>query len=102
MTSALEIVRLAETAGIPCWVGGMLESAVGAAHCQALATLSNMKYPSDVFPSSRFFKKDLGEPELELSGPSQIKAFPGPGIGCAPDPGRLAAQTIESCQFGTV
>jgi len=101
ISPALEIVRLAEMAEIPCWVGGMLESAVGAAHCQALATLPNMKYPSDVFPSSRFYKKDLAEPELVLSGPSQIKAFPGPGIGCAPEPGRLTAQTIESCRMGT-
>lgn len=97
ITPALEILRIAEDAGIPCWIGGMLESAVGASHCLALATLPNIKYPSDVFPSHRFFKKDLGHPELELSGPSQIKAFDGHGVGCAPDEDQLSSLTLESC-----
>lgn len=100
ITPALKILRIAESAGIPCWIGGMLESAVGASHCLALATLSNIKYPSDIFASGRFFKKDLAHPELELSGPSQITASEEPGIGCLPNEEMLAAQTIESCKVG--
>src|SRR2546426_3959756 len=48
LTVALKIHNLCQEKGIPCWVGGMLESAVGASHCLALATLPNIKYPSDI------------------------------------------------------
>ena len=44
----------------------MLESAVGASHCVALAMLNNFTYPADIFPSSRFYREDLSDPPLEL------------------------------------
>jgi O-succinylbenzoate synthase len=81
--------------GIPCWVGGMLESAVGVAHCLALATLPGFTYPADIFPSSRFYRQDLGEPEIVLSGSSQISCRDEPGIGTIPDPDRLATLTVQ-------
>ena len=99
ITPARKVLQIAGDAGIPCWIGGMLESAVGACHCVALATLPNIKYPSDIFPSRRFFKKDLASPEIELSGPSQIRAFEGHGVGCTPDQGQLSALTLESCRL---
>jgi O-succinylbenzoate synthase len=73
----------------------MLESAVGGAHCLAMATLPNMKYPNDVFESRRFFSDDLGRPEMKLSGPSQITASSKPGVGVEPDPQRLERLTVE-------
>jgi o-succinylbenzoate synthase len=95
LTAAVKINELAAQAGVPCWVGGMLESAVGAAHCLATATLPNMGYPNDVFESRRFFADDLGRPETVLSGPSQITASSQPGIGVQPDPQRLEMLTVE-------
>lgn len=95
LTNALAIHDLARQAGIPCWVGGMLESAVGAAHCLALATLSNCTYPADIFPSSRFYRQDLGEPALELSGPAQVRPDDNPGIGVVPNAERLARLTLD-------
>ncbi len=95
LTNALAIHDLCQAAGIPCWVGGMLESAVGVAHCLALATLPNFTYPADIFPSSRFYVHDLGEPAIVLGGPSQVQANAGPGIGTVPNPQRLAEQTVE-------
>jgi O-succinylbenzoate synthase len=95
LTNALAIHNLCQASGIPCWVGGMLESAVGQAHNIAFATLPNIKYPSDIFPTSRFYVEDLGEPRLELSGPSEITAPPGPGIGCEPHAGRLERYQVE-------
>lgn len=95
LTPALKIHDHARQAGVPCWVGGMLESAVGAAHCLAMATLDNMKYPNDIFPSSRFYQKDLGRPEMKLSGPSQVTAAETAGIGVEPDPEQLERMTVE-------
>ena len=77
----------------------MLESAIGASHCLALATRDGIGYPSDIFPSRRFYERDLTEPGLDLSGPSEIRAFPGSGIGCAPDPARLRERTVEWCSL---
>jgi O-succinylbenzoate synthase len=67
LTVAREIHDVCRAAGIPCWVGGMLESATGAQHCLALATLENCTYPADLFPSERFYVEDLSDPPLVLS-----------------------------------
>jgi len=67
LTPAIAIHNLCQQAGIPCWVGGMLESATGSAFCTALAMLDNFRYPADIFPSSRFYAEDLSDPPLELT-----------------------------------
>ena len=95
LTPALKINELCASAGVPCWVGGMLETAIGASHCAAMATLPNMKYPNDVFPSSRFFKTDLGRPELFPSGPSRMALPKGIGLGAEPDTEMLERLTVE-------
>ena len=96
LTPAVKIHDLCQQAAVPCWVGGMLESGLGASHCLALATLPNMKYPSDIFPSSRFFATDLARPEMVLSGASQFTARDVPGVGSEPDPDRLEQWTLET------
>ena len=79
LTNAVAIHDACQKSGIPCWVGGMLESAVGAAHCVALATLDNFTYPADIFPSSRFYHEDLSDPTVELvdseDGIPSVRAF---------------------------
>jgi O-succinylbenzoate synthase len=90
LTNAVAIHDLCQRQGVPCWVGGMLESAVGVAHCIALATLPGFTYPADIFPSRTYYRQDLGDPEIVLSGPSQVRALDRPGIGTTPDPERLA------------
>lgn len=67
LTNAVAIHDLCRDAGVPCWVGGMLESGTGAAACTALATLDNFTYPADIFPSSRFYAVDLADEPLELT-----------------------------------
>ncbi|MCE5249879.1 o-succinylbenzoate synthase [bacterium] len=98
-THALTINSLCRDAGIPCWIGGMLESAVGAMHCLALATQPNMRYPSDIFPSERFYRNDLGIPSMKHSAPSQFTASMTPGAGAEPDPELLVKQTIEHAEL---
>jgi O-succinylbenzoate synthase len=95
LTPAIAIHDLCLERGVPCWVGGMLESAVGQSHSMALATLPNMHYPADIFPSDRFYDPDLGAPPITLSAPSQMRAPAAPGIGREPDRARLQRQTIQ-------
>lgn len=99
LTPALAIHDACRAAGIGCWVGGMLESAVGARLALALATLDNCTYPADIFPSTRFYERDLAEPALQLDhtdcqGPRAV-CLEVPGIGTEPDPERLAAVCRE-------
>lgn len=95
LTNAIAINNICVDANIPCWIGGMLESAIGASHCLALATLPNMKYPSDIFPTDRFYHKDLGEPEMVHSAPSEFQATMKPGIGVEPNKEELDKLTIS-------
>ncbi len=67
LTPAVAIHDMCRDVGVPCWVGSMLESAVGTRASAALAMLSNFTYPADLFPSSRFYARDLGRPPVELT-----------------------------------
>ena len=98
VTNALAIHNLCRDARIPCWIGGMLESAVGASFCVALAMLENFTYPGDLFPSSRFYHEDLAEPPLELEtlpdgtpGMRALEELP------EPDGKRLEKLTLQRC-----
>lgn len=96
LTNAKIIHDMCQKAGIPCWVGGMLESATGAGICMALAMLDNFTYPADIFPSSRFYHQDLSDPPQELitlpDGTPGIAAFKDIPV---PDPGRLQKQCVQ-------
>ena len=94
LANSLEIHNIARDAGVPVWVGGMLESAVGACICVEVATLPNFTYPGDLFPSSRFYVEDLGEPALELTPRNTFEPFDGPLP--VPNPDRLAERTVRS------
>ena len=94
LTNALQVHDMARDAGIPVWIGGMLESAVGAAVCVELATLENFTYPGDLFPSSRFYEQDLAAPPLEFARGHVFQPL-SDGLP-APDPERLLAQTVRS------
>jgi O-succinylbenzoate synthase len=101
LTNAIAIHDLCRAAGIPCWVGGMLESATGAAHCVALAMLDNFVYPADIFPSQRFYHQDLSDPPIELHRDSKgvptvraMRSFP------EPVPERLRRLTVQSAVVG--
>jgi o-succinylbenzoate synthase len=99
LTNALAIHNLCREAELPCWIGGMLESAVGASHCLALATLPNIRYPSDIFPSDRFYERDLSEPAMQHSAPGRFRAGMKPGVGAEPNPDALRRMTLERAIF---
>jgi O-succinylbenzoate synthase len=75
LANSVRIHDICADAGIPVWVGGMLESALGGAICVELATLPNFTYPGDLFPSSRFYARDLSRPEIELTERLTFKPF---------------------------
>jgi O-succinylbenzoate synthase len=99
LTESRAIQALCAQHDIPCWVGGMLESAIGGAICAELATLPNFTYAGDIFPSSYFYTNDLGKPEIVLSGRGEVATSRVPGIAQAPDPELLKRWTAEHATF---
>jgi len=99
LSASRDIQSLCAEHDIPCWIGGMLESAVGGAICAELATLSNFTYAGDIFPSSYFYDNDLGKPEIELSGPGEVRTSAVPGIAQEPDPELLQRWTVAHAGF---
>ena len=94
LSNALAVHNLCRDAGVPVWIGGMLESALGGAICVEVATLPNFTYPGDLFPSSRFYERDLADPPMELTERLTFRPFTG-GFP-RPDPDRLGAQAVRS------
>lgn len=45
--------------GIPVWCGGLMESAIGQSECLIVAGLPGFRFPADIGPSERYFKRDL-------------------------------------------
>jgi o-succinylbenzoate synthase len=66
--------------GISVWCGGMLEAGIGRAHNVALTTLPQFDLPGDTAGSSRYWKKDIIEPEVIVNnGVIQVPNLPGIG-----------------------
>lgn len=103
LTVAKAIHEACAAANVPCWVGGMLETAIGARTNIALATLAECSYPADIFPSERFYAVDLGHPEVRLDktadGSPMVKPLNTPGTGAAPDEKLLEHYLVAHCRL---
>ena len=95
LTNAVKIHDLCRAAGIPCWVGGMLESAGGVAQCVSLAMLDNFTYPADIFPSARYYAEDLADPPITLLVGPDEPSVRAPQQMPEPVPERLERMTVQ-------
>ena len=98
LTNALTIHDHCKAHGVPIWVGGMLESAVGQGPSIALATKDNVSYPCDIFPSSRFFEEDFSSPDITLSARGEITTPTMPGCGFAPKMDYLQKHSLSTAR----
>lgn len=92
----LEAVRVHDVcvaAGVPAWVGGMLETGLGRAGNVALAALPGFTLPGDLSASDRWYVEDLTEPFVLEDG--HLRVPTGPGLGRVPLPAVLAACTTD-------
>ena len=97
---AVQIHDMARDAGMEAWVGGMLESGVGAGICAALGTLPGFTYPADVFPSSKFYTQDITERWVEQDEDCNVVLDETPGVGFDPVPERLEKVTGMRANIG--
>jgi O-succinylbenzoate synthase len=96
LTNAITIHDLCKNHKMPVWIGGMLESSVGQGPSMAMATMENIQYPCDIFPSNRFFEEDFSSPQIKLSDRGKITAPNRPGTGFAPKMKKLKKYNLAS------
>ncbi|MDQ7064514.1 MAG: o-succinylbenzoate synthase [candidate division KSB1 bacterium] len=95
-TSSKQIHDLCAENGIPVWCGGMLESGVGRAHNVALASLGNFTLPGDISPSSRYWQRDIVQPEWQMDDQGMIAVPAGrPGMGVELDMDYIEHLTVR-------
>ena len=76
-----DLARRARRAGVPSWVGGMLESGIGRAHNVHLASLPTFTLSNDLSASDRYYREELVDPPFVLRAASTIEVPRGPGLG---------------------
>jgi O-succinylbenzoate synthase len=80
-SEAKKLHDVCENAAIPVWCGGMLEAGIGRAHNIALATMPNFTLPGDVSATSRYWKRDIIVPPVEITPNGTIAIRNEPGFG---------------------
>ncbi|ASN05366.1 o-succinylbenzoate synthase [Virgibacillus necropolis] len=98
LTEAKRIHDYCQEHGIAVWCGGMLEAGVGRAHNIALTTLTQFNLPGDTAGSSRYWEKDIINPEVIVEN-GVIKVPNKSGIGYDIDEDALEEFTIEKKVF---
>ncbi len=94
--SSVQIHDYCERQGVPVWCGGMLESGIGRAHNVALASLPNFTMPGDLSPSSRYWERDIVEPEWTMDADGMVNVpLDAPGIGVEVDLDRVEDLTVR-------
>jgi O-succinylbenzoate synthase len=85
-----------QSAGVPVWCGGMLESGIGRAYNVALASLPNFSLPGDLSPSARYWASDIVEPEWTMDAHGMVRVpREAPGLGVEVDVERVDAITVR-------
>jgi O-succinylbenzoate synthase len=95
-TESIAIHDLCARHGIPVWCGGMLESGIGRAYNVALASLPNFSMPGDLSPSSRYWDRDIVDPEWTMDDDGMVHVPRSTGIGVEPDVDRIDALTVRA------
>lgn len=94
---AMRCAAIAGVAGVPVFVGGMVESAVGRASAAALAAAVGGgvgALPTDLGPSSQYVDPDVAGPVV-LDDTGRLVVPDGPGSGVVPDPDVLERVTVD-------
>jgi O-succinylbenzoate synthase len=92
-SQALAIHDLCASKQIPVWCGGMLESGIGRAHNIALASLAGFTLPGDISASSRYFARDIINPEVTVDADGTISVPTSPGLGFEIDEDFIGSRT---------
>lgn len=95
MTNAVRMHDFCYSAGVPLWIGGMLETGVGRAANLHIASLPGVTLPSDISATNRYYDPDITEPFTLNAEDSTITVPTGPGLGVTVDRERLAKAAAD-------
>lgn len=96
ITNAIRIHDRCAEAGIPVFIGSKTETGIGRWMNIGLGTLSNVRFPSDVAASERYFVEEIVKEPVRTVGPGLVEPLPGPGFGTEVDPVQLAKYTVKT------
>ncbi len=99
ISPTLKIHQLCADNNIGCWLGGMGESSMGTTVVASLATLPYVNYPSDISPSEKFYRQNLGKPVLSTDHPGSYQLRDNPGLDVEPDQEALQKFTVDMEEF---
>jgi O-succinylbenzoate synthase len=91
---AIAVIDACAEAGVPAFVGGMLELGVGRALGAGLALRGGCTLPTDLGPSSAYVAEDVSDPVV-VDAEGRLVVPGGPGIGVEVHLQRLAAMSSE-------
>ncbi|MBS4192953.1 o-succinylbenzoate synthase [Bacillus sp. FJAT-49705] len=98
LTESKRIHDLCQKHNIPVWCGGMLEAGIGRTHNIALTSLSNFVLPGDTAGSSRYWERDIIDPEVIVED-GYINVPDVPGIGYEPNTETIKTFTVFEKTF---
>ncbi len=91
LTESLKLHAFCLEAGVPMWIGGMLETGVGRAVQLALASLPGVTLPSDISATERYYDPDITNEVFTLNRDNSTIDVPTtPGLGVTVNVERLA------------
>ncbi len=98
----LEALRIAEICmknGIALWVGTMPELGIGSAQAIMFAAHPGCSYPTDVEPSSRWYKDDILQESIALQEHRLTMPSSAPGLGFSVDMKSLDRYSLRHWSF---
>ncbi len=81
LSEACAVHKVCYDAGVPLWIGGMLETGVGRAENLAVGSLPGVTLPSDLSATNRYYAPDITEPPFLLNPDSTIDVPDRVGVG---------------------
>ena len=98
-TESIKIHDYCKSINVPVWHGGMLETGIGRAGNVALASLPNFILPGDISASTKYYKRDIVEPNFKINADSTMNVPKGAGIGVEIIPHELNKVTVRKKEF---
>ena len=98
IAAAVRIHDRCRDAGIPVFIGSKTETGIGRWLNIHVATLDNVRYPSDVSASMRYFVEDIVREPVALVGRGLVEPLTGPGFGTVPHPELLDKYTVTTAE----
>lgn len=103
LTPAIAIHDACHEQCVPCWVGAMPQTAIGARIGLALAAKANCSYPADWFPANEALQIDLAASLPKNRDPAdsvlRIPLWSEPGLGIEPDRETLFAHCLAKAEL---